>query len=421
MKNATIFFLTCCFLFFSLSSFAQTSLRAQMTQINAEWQHQPMDWANTKNESFANDNMAIKRHLELVEQFLRQKPTAHLSNEQRNKRTHHLNVLHEYWQRAEFPTNTHNLQRTPYFIDEKGVACAVGYLIIASGETKLAHTIRRENNYAYIARLKEQYPAIKTWAADNGFTTDELAWIQPCYCFSPAPCGNFNKNPTCFGGNDGCIAPPDTTFNEAVTLDLEQQAGNDWGVGMCTQNGCLWAGNYRWKVTAGNGNNYYFYRSLVNPPSPSIAFTVTADNGTCNGSATASITNGMNVSYQWQQTGSTSPTINNVCAGTFNLTATDINGCQSSSYVVIPRLTSTEQTNSDWLQITPNPTHNTLIFRVFKPIAGQVALYDALGKIVLQQTFDASEPLDISHLPKGFYAVDIKTADAHFVKKLILE
>ncbi len=421
MLSIKYFFGAFCLLFWSFSAYAQTTLRAQMTQINSEWQQQPNDWANTKSEVFANDNAAIQRHLELVEQLLRQKTTAHLSNKQRENRTHYLDVLHEYWQRAEFPTNTHHLQRTPYFIDEKGVACAVGFLIIASGETNLAQKIARENNYSYLVSLKEQYPAIKTWAKNNGFTTDELAWIQPCYCFAPTQCGGSNSNPTCFGRNDGCIAAPDSLFDVPIMFAIEQQSGNNWYQGMCMDNGCLAAGNYRWKITVPNGNNYYFYRSLVNPTAANITFSVTPDDGTCNGSATASPANGTIVSYQWQQTGSTMPTISNVCAGTFNLTTTDMNGCELSSTVSIPLITATAQPKQDWLHITPNPAHNTLNFKIAKPIVGYLSLYDALGKMVLHQAFDAAQSLDVSHLPKGFYSATIKADNDLFVEKIILE
>jgi hypothetical protein len=41
--------------------------------------------------------------------------------------------------------------------------------------------INFENNYAYIAELAAQYPELGAWARENGFSLDELAWIQPEY------------------------------------------------------------------------------------------------------------------------------------------------------------------------------------------------------------------------------------------------
>jgi triosephosphate isomerase len=38
-------------------------------------------------------------------------------------------------------------ERRPYFIDHKGVHCAVGYLMLASGNNKLALQIQKEQNF----------------------------------------------------------------------------------------------------------------------------------------------------------------------------------------------------------------------------------------------------------------------------------
>ena len=85
------------------------------------------------------DREAIAAHLEAVERELRSKDVSHLPRELRLAREQNLARLRDYRLQARFPTNTEHPDRcVPYFIDDHGVACAVGQLIIDSGERPLA-------------------------------------------------------------------------------------------------------------------------------------------------------------------------------------------------------------------------------------------------------------------------------------------
>ncbi|MCY0989187.1 Kazal-type serine protease inhibitor, partial [Nannocystis sp. ILAH1] len=80
-----------------------------------------------------------------------------------------------------FPHNSEFIgERVPFFIDEDGVACAVGHLVIESGFAEVAAEIaERENN----ARLLDMtHPALSGWIAQSGLTAEECARIQPEYC-----------------------------------------------------------------------------------------------------------------------------------------------------------------------------------------------------------------------------------------------
>jgi len=137
--------------------------------------------AMTKMTNDGNDKMTILLHLRAVEADLRSKIPLGLSAEQQSRRLRHLDVLHRYWSGGKFPVNHYHSARRPYFQDNFGTLCAVGYLLWHDGQQPLVQRIRRENNYGYLRDLAQQYPAIQVWAEANGFTVSELAWIQPAY------------------------------------------------------------------------------------------------------------------------------------------------------------------------------------------------------------------------------------------------
>jgi hypothetical protein len=73
----------------------------------------------------------------------------------------------------------------PRFIDDRGVHCAVGHLIAASGATELARAINTDYEYAYVREMTS--PTLLAWASARGFSIEELASIQPAYAGPPDP------------------------------------------------------------------------------------------------------------------------------------------------------------------------------------------------------------------------------------------
>jgi hypothetical protein len=87
--------------------------------------------------------------------------------------------LNGYWKAGIFPVNDYLPYKNPVFIDRIGTHCAVGYLMQQSGAENLAQQINSEQQFAYVHEIK--VAGVKEWADENGFTIDELAWIQPGY------------------------------------------------------------------------------------------------------------------------------------------------------------------------------------------------------------------------------------------------
>lgn len=168
---------------YPLAPWEKATLKDHLTEVNAEWNCQPEEnlLLSQLPFRFANDRERIRMHLQLVEQTLRARSTEHLSDAQRTNRFRHLAVLRQYWQAGKFPVNNQHAQRQPYFVDDAGTHCAVGYLLAQDDANEIVAAVRQNKNYSYLAALATAFPVLSTWAQENGFTLDELAWIQPGY------------------------------------------------------------------------------------------------------------------------------------------------------------------------------------------------------------------------------------------------
>lgn len=194
---------------FGLNHRAEATLWQHLVEVNVQWELQVNDPSPYGVQvQFASEAERIRSHLLLVEGLLRQRQHPGMSAEIRSQRLAMLDALHAYALGGIFPQNTYLPQRIPCFIDEAGTACAVGHLLIESGHGEFARRIRSEMNHAYIRDMN--YPQLPRWAAEHGFTLDELAWIQPGYPHGEtwtSPAGTDVNGPVTFlktlptGGN----------------------------------------------------------------------------------------------------------------------------------------------------------------------------------------------------------------------------
>lgn len=318
---------------FIISSWSQQPLTVydQLCALNSQWKTNKPDYA-VLNERIllSTDQEMIKMHLTLVENTLRNKDISHLTPDQKEKRMQGLAILHNYCKRGVFPVNLYHSERTPYFIDYLGTACAVGQIVIETGFGDFAEQIKNENNYGYIFDLENKYPLLTEWAYTHGFTMEELAWIQPTYgggCTS----SNFGyaTGTSCSGTCDGMVVlqtpmggtPPYTISGPGCT-------------GLCP-------GTYTYSIIDAVGNTTYQIYT-INSPSPVVAsasmFSDESAPGNCDGSATSSVTGGTGpYTFYWFDcsTGTplalTSQNINGLCAGTYYVVITDANGCSDIS------------------------------------------------------------------------------------------
>lgn len=193
----------------TLSPQTPAPLKAHLSEVNAAWKKQPDNPELNRIVRFDDDRARIQTHLRLTERVLRERSVT-VPASLRRVRLEHLEVLRTYLTAGVFPRNIHHDRRQPYFVDHLGTACAVGHLVRESGATTLVRRISCEHNYAYLDALTEHYPELTQWAQRNGFTTEELAWIQPGYVPAPRTVESFGNN----GGANGEITTLHGLYDE---------------------------------------------------------------------------------------------------------------------------------------------------------------------------------------------------------------
>lgn len=238
----------------ALPASSECPLIDHLYEVNKEWAHQApalsILWQPVQ---FENDEARIQRHLELVEEILRQRTVSLEESSEKEHRLQQLDVLRAYHQRGLFPKNTGHQIRQPYFIDNYGTACAVGYLVIEDGYGDLANQIKAEKNFAYIREMP--YPELGKWATANGFTVDELAWIQPAYQPQPRTYQGVGNNLGVEGTVHTMIKSPDE--------DILYMAGDFSAVDGVNANSIIaWDGE-NWS-TLGNGVEGTIYAMSFN-------------------------------------------------------------------------------------------------------------------------------------------------------------
>ena len=177
---------------------------AHLYEVNKQWEkHQSESPAYEI--QFDSDVDRIQFHLHAVVNYLSKNTPSHFSDKSLQNRFALLNNLKKYANDKIFPKNTHHPIRQPYFIDDEGTYCAVGYLMKTSDNGELAQQIKKEHNYDYIADIKTK--GVTEWAAENGFLLDELAWIQPGYAplsiLSPLSGGTNGAVNVMYADNNG--------------------------------------------------------------------------------------------------------------------------------------------------------------------------------------------------------------------------
>lgn len=151
--------------------------------------------------------------------------------------------------------------------------------------------------------------------------TDSATLTQPATALSVVMSHTDVK---CFGGSDGTV-----TFTVSGGTPPYSFMGNPIPPGTTTLTNVA-PSTYAGNLTDANGCTFPINETIGQPQPQSL--NVTGTNNLCNGASTGSATaNFVNatgaVNYVWSNTAQTGPTISNLTANTYNVTATDANLC----------------------------------------------------------------------------------------------
>lgn len=170
---------TATLLFFTAAAASAMTFYDQLCAFNFNWKKYALQAPPGDARTFSCDREYIQAHLENVLKILRAENTDGLSSAQKTSREKMLTLLDGYRLAGKFPMNYYRHERIPVFIDEHGTHCAVGYLMMMTGEEEMAQRISRTDNYAWVKDIHD--PGVAAWQEASGLSVENLKLIQGAY------------------------------------------------------------------------------------------------------------------------------------------------------------------------------------------------------------------------------------------------
>jgi hypothetical protein len=368
----------------------------------------------------------IQLHLALVTEHLSLvTPSLPLTTESKQKRVTALSELTAYFQKGVFPLNTKYQTPTPIFVDETGTRCAVGQLVYQSGHQNLVNKISKGSNLDFVDQLNEKYIELGMWATENGFSMNELAWIQPQYpliCNPDMDPGEI-VNVSCYGGFDGGYKPDfpklldpeydfvfisgDSSFfyfDSTIWIPLKYSD-------------CLQAGLYKQHFYAHNvvTDEYDIIEQFVeiHQPDP-IAYNVqvAGDPNHCLGSIGINASGGTPpFDYFLYDENFDTLTNANLCDGVYWIEVKDSHQCSvfDSLHLLSTNVNPTNEEPFIWIFPNPASTEIKVTTNTIFPLS--YTIFSQLGQTISKGSLYASDDqIDISTWPNGIYYLVFENA-----------
>jgi len=189
-----------------------------------------------------------------------------------------------------------------------------------------------------------------TYSWNNGATTNSIIVGAGSYCATVTDINGCNSTACVALAQDplltAVIPTPPTICNGAnATVTVSAGGGQPpysyfWNTGQTTASITQPAGTYSVTVTDANANSCSATASVTIGQEPLLGVVTSGNNVSCNGgndgSATATVTGGINpIYYLWAPGGQTTATAIALTAGNYSVTVTDNIGCTATSTVII--------------------------------------------------------------------------------------
>ncbi|MEZ4932501.1 MAG: T9SS type A sorting domain-containing protein [Saprospiraceae bacterium] len=234
------------------------------------------------------------------------------------------------------------------------------------------------------------------------------------------------SNVSCFGENDGSIetnttgGSPVYTYlwsNDSTTMSINNLGPGMYSVTISDEAGCEIVESYD-----------------ISEPTALITTLINIVNATdnmANGSVDVTVSGGeMPYTFQWVDLNgnvvSTTEDISGFGPGTYQLFATDANGCVSTSAYTIQGMVPTNNPDLDArVKIFPNPTTGTLTIEfIGLPITAiDVTVHDVVGHLVFNQPKASVNggrySLNLASVPEGVYLVKLNIEGEVVTKRIV--
>ena len=238
----------------------------------------------------------------------------------------------------------------------------------------------------------------------NCFATDSVVFAAPDTLLLTLN----GINVDCFGNNTGTI--------DAVVTGGEQSYQYDWSNGSLTSgiNG-LTAGMYSATVTDSLGCVVTDSLEIIEPDEL-IATINTYWNdsiGTCDGGATVVTQGGiLPYTYLWDDPSSTTnDMVTGLCAGTYEVTITDSNGCISTVDVTILNTLGITELEGTTIEMFPNPSNGIVQINLSNDqlLGNEFSVLDNSGRLVYEGTLETlSTKVDLGGAANGVYFIQLE-------------
>ncbi|MBL4656910.1 MAG: T9SS type A sorting domain-containing protein, partial [Flavobacteriales bacterium] len=276
----------------------------------------------------------------------------------------------------------------------------------------------------YTISVQDQIPCP---AVTANITVTEATLLQPTIT---DPIGTFRTS--CTGICDvqleawatGSI--PFTNPNAPYIYSWSNGATTSSVTGLC---GSVTGITYSLTVTDSIGCTQSLNANITEPSPIAFNFTIVEPTpGVCDGSATVSITGGTSpYAFVWNTPPQpVSPSITSLCEGYISASVTDANGCMKTDSVYLgPPLGLANNSFAAKAKIVPNPNFGVfkIVLNSLNDIGDQrVIMYQMSGQLVLEKLLIQEESqINLTHLSKGLYYLQLKSKNGIETKKVIIQ
>ncbi len=184
-------------------------------------------------------------------------------------------------------------------------------------------------------------------------------------------------------------------------------------------------GTYTLTLIANNGGNYdTTEQTIIVFPQQTLSSTSTPASSSTAADASINLTVSGGTSpftFHWNNNASTED-LNNIIAGTYNVTVTDANGCTKTASVVVQFFSGLTELYFEAIKIFPNPANNELVVDLAGIELNSILLFDETGRKISPPLTEQNQLLhfDMKNIASGIYFLQGENEVGIFTRKIVV-